>query len=759
MKHRLGGVDGNPSRQATFPRMERLEDRRLLSSTLLSSGFGAGALQVAVDPYGAFGLVPTGRATQFSDFTVGSTGVVSKSYLYFSPVGQFLTSAVSPDIPVLQPAAQPLPDVTFESATDRTAVSRFRLTGTSPGGEAFDFEIQLLQGLSDVTPTPITGFFADEIGFQTTLTQQYRITNLLGAASSFTVTRFMETFGAGFARGWLDDGRTVLTGGEGFQRHVLMRTFGGELLGSAVGNIGLDAVIAEAGVLPPSRYGVVDGQDSPADPEAFIYAPPADASTTLAQSSAFNVGPRQTVVVTTTTTFGTGRLVQTVNQTASPAQYRPVAGNFAFTAFETNYGFPQLGGGGAEPLTLTLTRLGGTRGAASARVTLLSSSTTPLSAVTLATPQPIVFAEGQDTATVTLSINENLVGLEPSQLVLAVSSETVGAGVAVPSVIAVNVFPRRPVFAFTPSGDTSATYTARQGDGTVPVTVYRRGLPNGPAAVTLRSRVGSSSYADDIVVEFADGETEKVAMVPIRTTDLGTSPLTVTLDLVSATLPGGLPSAVTGSPGVLSVELRDTEPPTVTNLTPSVVRNRITSLTLSFSEPMNNAGSLSHYGLFLRSGETGFGAARLRELPLAAALYDPATNSVTLTPRRPLAVNTTYQLTARSSEQLTDLAGNPLQQSALGPASYTAVFSIGRATTYVDANGDLVRLRLRSGSFFHLRNVAGDSLRLQLFGDGRPDDVLTGSVVARRNTPGTTPLGVLVNPSAVRIELPESFLS
>ncbi|MFN4241989.1 MAG: Ig-like domain-containing protein [Tepidisphaerales bacterium] len=757
MTQRLGGRGVREGLKSAVARMERLEDRRLLSTALLSSGFGPGALQVAVDPYGAFGLVPTERATQFTDFTVGSAGVVPRSYVYFSPVGQFLTSAFSPQIPVLQPSAEPLPEVEFLSATDRSAVSSFRLTGVSPGGEPFDYRVELLQGVSDVTPTPITGFFDNLSGFQTTLTQQYRITNLLGTAASFNITRYLETQGMGAARGWLDGGRTVLTGGGAFERHLLMRSFGGTLLGAGVGDAGLDAVIAEAGVLPPSRYGVAGGTDSPSDPESFIYSTAGGGSAALAQTSAFSVGPRQTVVFTTTTTFATGRLVQTFNQTASAAEYRPVAGDFAFNSFEVNYDFPQ-DGGSAQPLTLPLSRLGGTRGTANARVTLLPSSTTPLTAVTLSTPQPISFAEGQASATVTLTLNENLVGLEPSQLFVAVSSETVGAGVATPSVIAVNVLPRRPVFALSPSGSTAVTYSARQGDGTVPITVYRRGLPNGPAAVRVQTFVGSSSYADDVLVEFADGETEKVALVPIRTTDVGTTPLAVTVNLLSTTLPGGLPSAIAGTTGTLNVELRDTEPPTVTNLTPNVTRNRIASITLTFSEPMNNAGSVSNYGLFLRSGETGFGAARLRELPLASALYDPTTNAVTLIPRRPLSLNTSYQLTARSSEQLTDLAGNPLQQNPSGVANYVAVFSLGRTASYVDATGDLVRLRLSSGNLFQLRNAAGDSLRVQLFGDGRPDAVLTGSVVARRNTPGTTPLGLLINPSNVRIELPESFL-
>lgn len=760
MSIRVGRTDGHRGVGEVLGRrramMERLEERRLLSSVLLSSGFGEGALQVAVDPYGAFGLVPTERATQFTDFTVGSGGVVDKSYVYFSPAGRFLTSSTSSLVPVLQPTAQPLPEVTFVSASERAAVSRFRLTGLTPQGEAYDYEIELLQELTDVTPTPITGFFSDEAGFQTTLVQQYRVTNLLGTAATFTMTRFMESLGVGFARGMLDGGRTVLTGGGPFEQHLLVRSFGGQLLGSAVGNPGLDAIIAEAGVLPPSQYGVVDGEDSDSDPESFVFASNPGLPTTFAQSSELTVGARQTVVFTTTSTFGTGFLIQTVNQFEPAELYTPVAGDFAFTTFEANYDFPQ-GSSGATPLTVTVTRLGGTRGEATAELTVLGASSTPAGSFSLSTTS-VVFAEGQSTADVVITFNENLAGIEPSQLLIAVATATPDAGVMPPSTLAINVYPRRPALALSETDGVVPTYSAVQGDGTVDVTVYRRGLPNGPAAVTLRSLVGSASYADDILVEFADGETEKVVKLPIRTTDTGTTPLTVTLSLLPATAEGGLPSNVAGVPTTLTVGLRDTESPKVVGLATNLSRNRIASVVLTFSEGMSNAGNVSNYNLFVRSGETGFGAARLRSVPLVAASYDAAANTVTLVPQRALNLNTSYQVSARSSDQLTDLAGNPLLQTPGGSASYTAVFAQGRSVSYVDATGDLVRLRLSSGNLLLVRNVAGDSATLTLFGDGRPDAALTGSVTARRNSGGTTPLGQVLNPSNVAIDLPESFI-
>ena len=765
MKLGNAGGNGRSVRKIFASAVEVLESRRLFAATMLSNGGGEGAIQLVVDSYGGFGLVPTGRPSQFTDFQVGGAGVVGRSYVYFAPAGRFLTDDVNGVVASNSVDAPVLGDVVFTTVSGQGAVSRFRLTGISPTGQAFDYDVELTQSLAAVGPTSyvrdvISGnLMAGNVtgatgGLQSEFLQEYRITNRLGTTVSLPLVRYFEGEDFGFAGVLADGGRTLIA--EDVNSFGRFRVDGGEFVGGAIRDAGLDGVIALRGGLTSDLFGVEGGIDVLGDPETALAA--FRSGQGFAQASQFSIGGRQTVVYRTLTVLGTGRLLQSDNALLSGSPVRK-AGEFGFSGSVLNYDFPVLPSGALRPLTVTVNRLGGTRGVATVNLSVLGSSTTPSAAYSLSATS-VVFSEGQSTADVTVTVNSALAGAEASQILISLSTTTAEAGLAGPSLVTVNVLPLAPVFSLTPTGVTpGSTLSGRQGDGTVGVTVYRRGLPNGPAAVLLRSEAGGGSYAEDVRVEFADGETEKVVALPVRTTDVGSGNVAVTLSLVSTTPPAGaLASVVVGPTRALAVAIRDTLAPTVTGLTVLSSRNRITGVVLVFSEALKGPGDLTNYVLAQRTSEGAFGSGATRELPLVSLSYDAATMSVTLTPRRALALNTNYSVTTVAGGSLSDLAGNTLNQVPGVRANYSALFSQGNRASYVDRTGDRVKLRLNAGNFLLVRQPDGDSATLTLFGDSTRVGRLTGTVTSVRSSGGTTPRGTILAPSNVLVDLPASFV-
>ena len=84
-------------------------------------------------------------------------------------------------------------------------------------------------------------------------------------------------------------------------------------------------------------------------------------------------------------------------------------------------------------------------------------------------------------------------------------------------------------------------------------------------------------------------------------------------------------------------------------------------------------------------------------LRLASAKYDPSTDTVTLTPASPLALNQIYQINVNGAGTITDIAGNRLDGDANGRSggSFSGTFGYGRTLSYADNNNDLVSFSLR----------------------------------------------------------------
>jgi uncharacterized repeat protein (TIGR01451 family) len=122
------------------------------------------------------------------------------------------------------------------------------------------------------------------------------------------------------------------------------------------------------------------------------------------------------------------------------------------------------------------------------------------------------------------------------------------------------------------------------------------------------------------------------------------------------------PPAATGGPRVVALH--------------PLVGRRKTQLVLTFSEQLDptRAADRANYRLVALSGRRG-GSRSNRAIPLASAAYDPASRTVTLTPRGRLPVGRRYQLTVVGTgpSGLTDGAGLALASVAGGPgADYIA---------------------------------------------------------------------------------------
>jgi hypothetical protein len=123
----------------------------------------------------------------------------------------------------------------------------------------------------------------------------------------------------------------------------------------------------------------------------------------------------------------------------------------------------------------------------------------------------------------------------------------------------------------------------------------------------------------------------------------------------------------------------------LTNVGPAVVvlqrvgiHAQPTLLVLTFNRPMDAATGqdLRNYLLF-QVGPLGFAGPHPQPIPITAAVYDPATQSVILAPRSPLALGGYYLLTVSGAgpHPVRDVTGAPLTGTGTGgqPGDYIAL--------------------------------------------------------------------------------------
>ncbi len=129
------------------------------------------------------------------------------------------------------------------------------------------------------------------------------------------------------------------------------------------------------------------------------------------------------------------------------------------------------------------------------------------------------------------------------------------------------------------------------------------------------------------------------------------------------------------------VTLPDRTAPVVVGLTRLGVHLQPTRIVIAFSEPMNRprAENLQNYRLVWPGRDGRIGSVDDRPLPLRAASYDAATQSVILSPRFRLPLHRTYGLIVNGHppDGLTDLSGNLLDGAGDGQPGTDYVARLG----------------------------------------------------------------------------------
>ena len=265
-------------------------------------------------------------------------------------------------------------------------------------------------------------------------------------------------------------------------------------------------------------------------------------------------------------------------------------------------------------------------------------------------------------------------------------------------------------FVGTPTPGTSqVTQVVYQQDGTATVTVAE--FDYVPMQVEVKTdpsspAVGVNVGAVDQMITFAD-QTQATLTVPI----LAGAPNPGEVDVTLTATPVNPPTPVTvRGPLVLRILASGpSKPPTITS-----EQGTPKGIVLTFSKPMDPAAASNVNNYAVRSlygtssvfgGSLGFmlfgyqNHTFRNSVPLRAAVYDPATNSVTLIPRRRLTYKSQITVTQGSGSNkssrpghpsdaplgLTDLEGNPINGGST-PGKFSVVVTTGNPQPVATGN-------------------------------------------------------------------------
>lgn len=165
-----------------------------------------------------------------------------------------------------------------------------------------------------------------------------------------------------------------------------------------------------------------------------------------------------------------------------------------------------------------------------------------------------------------------------------------------------------------------------------------------------------------------------------------------------------------------------------------VARNgRIVRIVVSFNQPLSaaTAKKLGNYRLFGAGPDRQIGTRDDRLRPLAAAAYDPATNTVRLRPSQPLSNGNFFRLIVKGNAGLKTTTGELLDGDGdtVPGGNFKHIFGRGKELKYFDANGDRVVLRLTDGGAMLLtRDLSGEGLDLVLVNTKAGESTLSGTV-------------------------------
>jgi ribosomal protein L35AE/L33A len=268
---------------------------------------------------------------------------------------------------------------------------------------------------------------------------------------------------------------------------------------------------------------------------------------------------------------------------------QPQPGQFQFS--NATYSVNENGGS----ITITVNRVNGNNGAVSVNYATANGSATAGSDYTAASGT-LNFADGQTSATFTVTILDDTIFEGNETFTVALSSPTGGATLGSPSLATVTIVdneqPQPGQFQFS-----SATYSVNENGGSITITVNRVNGNNGAVSVNYATANGSATAGSDYTaasgtLNFADGQTSATFTVAILDDSIFEGNETFTVTLSSPT--GG---ATLGSPATATVTIVDNEQPQpgqfqFSNATYSVNENG-GSITITVNRVNGNNGAVS----------------------------------------------------------------------------------------------------------------------------------------------------------------------
>lgn len=310
----------------------------------------------------------------------------------------------------------------------------------------------------------------------------------------------------------------------------------------------------------------------------------------------------------------------------------------------------------------------------------------------------------------------------------------------------INVFDQPGTIQF----DSPLAIVAESG-GSVTLTLNRVGGTLGTVSVDYATSnftavAGTNFTASSGTVTFFPGQTTATITIPITDVFLfgGSDAFFVTLSN-----PGG--GATLGPDSVSAVLIANTD---IDPVAPAVIGfaaipngSSINGFVITFNKPLDpaRASLASNYQVFLSNRDSG--GRGETPIPLSAAFYNPANNTVTLIPPSPLPGNRFYHVIVNGSfgQAITSASGIPLAGGAGPNSNYDVFFGQGTSLRYADSHQNAVTIDLKGGGLLRIFRAAnGDASVIDLVGINPGKSKLSGSVKKlTRRASGQTTIGAI----------------
>ncbi len=421
---------------------------------------------------------------------------------------------------------------------------------------------------------------------------------------------------------------------------------------------------------------------------------------------------------------------------------------------------PAIGFSGTSPYTFygagvayfTVTR---NTSANTATVKYTTSNGTALAGVNYtATSGTLTFNPGQTSQVVPVTIlDDSQFHNAPLTFGLTLSQPTGTALGPNSSIVASDVTSNAPgVFQLTQS-----TLAVAPGGTTIAITVVRTGGKTGAVSVNYATGLGTARPGVDYTptsgtLHFSPGQTSQVVYVPVvNTGTTGASPTFVfglgnpTAGATLGPLMNTTVTLVHPTPGANNPAAN--VPSTVSEVFPVATTNGFNQVVITFTKAMDptRATNAANYRLTVNG----------KAVPIARAGYDPTANHTVLFLGATVPFGAFAQLFITG---LADTNGVLFDGSGTGKnpgSAYSALIGEGSQLTYIDRSGNTVGLKLTGPGLIVLRrSLDGEAQELRFVGATPNLTILTGTLVARAGTAGTTSIASITGASGVTIRLP-----